>query len=194
MNNLVHGIPDIVVYIDDVFITGPTNEEHLKLLEVLKHIKETVLKLRQDKCSFMSPTVTYLGHKIDAEGLHPLPEKVEAIAKAPSPTNVTQLKSYLALLSYYSTFLPNLTYTLSPLYRSLRRNVKWKWTSKEELAFASSKKLLMSSRVLAHFDPKLPIVLSCDASSYGIGAVLAHKLPDGSERPIGYVSTTFIII
>ena len=110
--------------------------------------------------------------------------------KAPSPTNVTQLKSYLGLVSYYSRFLPNLTFTLCLLYRLLRRNVKWKWTSKEELAFASSKKLLTSSKVLAHFDPKLPIVLSCDTSSYGIGAVLAQKLPHGSDRPVGYVSRT----
>ena len=76
---------------------------------------------------------------------------MEAIVKAPSPTNVTQLKSYLGLLSYYSRFLPNLTFTLSPLYRLLRRNVKWKWTGKEELAFASWKKMLTSSKVLAHF-------------------------------------------
>ena len=191
MDNLVQGIPGVVVYIDNVLITGPTNEEHLKSLEeVLKRMKEAGLKLRQDKCSFMSPSVTYLGYKIDAEGLDPLPEKVEAIVKAPSPTNVTQLKSYLGLLSYYSRFLPNLTFTLSPLYRLLRRNVKWKWNSKEELAFASSKKLLTSSKVLAHFDPKLPIVLSCDTSLYDIGAVLAHKLPDGSEIPVGYVSRT----
>lgn len=72
------------------------------------------------------------------EGLYPLPEKIEAIVKAPSPMNVTQLKSYLGLLCYYSRFLPNLTFTLSPLYRLLKRNVKWKWTNKEELAFAAS--------------------------------------------------------
>ena len=89
-------------------------------------MKAAGLKLRQDKCSFMSPSVTYLGYKIDAEGLHPLPEKIEAIVEAPSPTNVTQLKSYLGLLSYYSRFLPNLTFTLSPLYRLPRQNVKWK--------------------------------------------------------------------
>ena len=112
------------MYIDDVLISGPI-DKHLKLLEeVLKRMKEAGLKLCQDKCSFMSPSVTYLGYKIDAEGLHPLPEKIEAIVEAPSPTNVTQLKSYLGLLSYYSRFLPNLTFTLSPLYRLLRWNVK----------------------------------------------------------------------
>ena len=53
-----------------------------------------------------------------------------------------------------------------------------------------SKDLLLSSKLLVHFDSSLPIVLACDASQYGIGAVLAHKMPDGSERPIGYVSRT----
>jgi len=49
---------------------------------------------------------------------------------------------------------------------------------------------LLSSQVLVHFDPKYPIVLACDASAHGIGAVLLHKFPDGSEKPIGFVSRT----
>ena len=48
----------------------------------------------------------------------------------------------------------------------------------------------MSSNLLIHFNLNLPLVLACDASQYGIGAVLAHRLPNGSERPIGYVSHT----
>ena len=142
------------------------------------------------KCKFMAPSVTYLGYRIDAEGLHPLIEKVEAICEAPSPTNVSELKSYLGLLTYYSKFLPNMATVLAPLYRLLRKDVKWSWKQREVKSFEASKKLLMSSGVLMHFNPSLPIVLSCDASSYGVGAVLAHKMPDGSERPVGYASRT----
>lgn len=50
--------------------------------------------------------------------------------------------------------------------------------------------MLTSSSLLMHFDPSLPIVLACDASQYGVGAVLTHKMPDGSEQPVGYVSRT----
>ena len=138
----------------------------------------------------MKESVTYLGHKIDSQGIHPIPDKIEAIKNAPSPRNVTQLNFYLGLLSYYSRFLPNFTDTLFPLYRLLKRDTKWKWTANEEEAFTESKKLLISSEVLTHFEPKLDLLLSCDTSAYGIGAVLAHKLSDGMEKPIGYVSRT----
>ena len=60
-------------------------------------------------------SVTYLGYRIDAEGLHPVEEKVKAVQAAPEPQNTSELKSYLGLLSYYSRFLPQMASTLSPL-------------------------------------------------------------------------------
>ena len=57
-------------------------------------------------------------------------------------------------------------------------------------AFQASKDLLTSSQLLVHFDPTLPLILACDASPYGIGAVLAQRMPDGQERPIGFASST----
>ena len=101
-----------------------------------------------------------------------------------------QLKSYLGLLTYYGKFLPNLSTHLAPLYELLRQKVEWKWKSAQEKSFCKSKQLLTSSQLLVHFDPKLALTLACDASAYGIGAVLAHRMPDGSEKPIGYASRT----
>ena len=103
---------------------------------------------------------------------------------------MTQLKSYLGLLSYYGKFLPNLATHLAPLYELLGHKTPWKWTSAHDKAFQKSKKLLTSYQLLVHFDPELPITVACDASAYGLGVVLAHKMPDGSERPIGYASRT----
>ena len=80
--------------------------------------------------------------------------------------------------------------TLYHLYRLLQKDQPWSWKEEHQKAFECPKSLLSSSSLLIHFDPALPLILPCDASAYGIGAVLAHRLPDGSERPIGYASRT----
>lgn len=66
------------------------------------------------KCHFMQQAVTFLGHKVDAKGLHPIPEKVEVIRRVPAPTSVTELKSYIGLLTYYSKFFPKMFTVLGP--------------------------------------------------------------------------------
>ena len=191
MDNLLVGIPGVAVYLDDILVTGVTEQEHLKSLEeVLRRLGQSGLRVKKKKCLFMVPSVSYLGHKIDADGLHPLPDKLQAVKAAPTPRNVSELKSYLGLLTYYGKFLPNLSTHLEPLYRLLPKDSKWKWTKVQENAFEESKNLLQSSQLLVHFNPELPLILACDASAFGIGAVLAHRMPDGYEKPIGYASRT----
>ena len=56
------------------------------------------------------------------------------------------------------------------------------------MAFDKSKKLLQSANLLVHFQPDLELTLASDASDYGVGAVLSHRMADEAERPIGYVS------
>ncbi len=132
----------------------------------------------------------FLGHKVDETGLHPAPGKVLAIQNAPSPKNVTELKAYLGLLNYYNKFLSNLSTVLAPVHRLLRKDAKWNWGGEQEAAFAQSKKMIQSVQVLVHYDLQKDVILSCDASTYGLGAVLSHMMPDGSERPIGFMSRT----
>ncbi len=58
------------------------------------------------------------------------------------------------------------------------------------MAFRSLKEQLSSRAILAHYDSSLPLRLACDASSYGVRAVISHVFPDGSEKPVAYGSHT----
>ncbi|KAG8173468.1 hypothetical protein JTE90_024130 [Oedothorax gibbosus] len=170
-------------------ITKSENEEaHLKNLDdVLSRLREAGVKLHQNKCEFMKPSVEYLGHRIDKEGLHPVTSKLDAIEKAPSPKNVEELRSFIGLLTYYSKFLPNMATFLAPLYKLLEKNRKWEWKEDVERAFQEAKRTIGSSSLLVHFDNNKEVVLACDASPYGLGAVISHKTAEG-DRPIAFAS------
>lgn len=103
----------------DQILSGlSVTSEHLKNLDaVLQRLKDYGLRVRRSKCKFFQPSVEYLGHVIDAEGLHKAPSKVVAIMDAPAPTNVSQLRSYLGLLNYYGKFIPKLSTLLKPLHQ-----------------------------------------------------------------------------
>ncbi|XP_064469712.1 uncharacterized protein LOC135384441 [Ornithodoros turicata] len=176
MENLLQDLRGVVVYFDDILVTGKDDDDHKKNLDiVLRRLEEAGLRLKHEKCIFMASRVHYLGHVITEAGLHPDPKKVEAVTKAPPPTNVKTLQSYLGLVNYYRKFLPDLSTVLHPLNKLLGANAPWTWGTEQRLAFQKSKDLLTSARVLAHFDPKKPLVLVCDASPYGVGAVLAYR-------------------
>ncbi|XP_061152316.1 uncharacterized protein K02A2.6-like [Syngnathus typhle] len=189
MDQVLQGIPGTQCYLDDIIVTGWDKESHLQNLNaVLTKLEEYGLKANKKKCEFFKESIEYCGHKIDKHGLHKTQDKIEAVVNSPQPENVTQLRSFLGLVNYYHKFLPNLSTVLHPLNALLHQKAKWDWTKDCEQAFTKAKELIISDKVLTHFDPKLPLCLACDASPYGIGAVLSHKMTDGSERPIAFAS------
>ena len=191
MESLLADIPGVAVYLDDLLITGASVSEHLANLDrVLRTLNDAGLRLKREKCVFLADEVQYLGHTITAKGLSPTADKVKAITDAPPPSNIKELRAFLGMLNYYGKFLPHLPTTLEPLHRLLRKNAKWKWERVHADAFTRAKELLKSASVLTHFDPNKELILCCDASPYGVGAVLAHKMSDGSEKPIGFISRT----
>lgn len=117
-------LPGLACYLDDVIISGRTKQECVERTErVLQRLREYGVKVNREKCQLFQSTVKYLGHEIDKDGLRPTADKIEAIRKAPRPSNVTELKAFLGLLNFYSKFLPNTATVLEPLYRLLKKNV-----------------------------------------------------------------------
>ncbi|CAC5377655.1 unnamed protein product [Mytilus coruscus] len=136
IEQILSGIPGTQCLLDDMIITGSTDEEHLNNLEsVLKRLNQYGLKANIDTCEFFKDSVTFCGHVIDKHGLHKTPDKIKAIKNAPAPENVSQLKSILGLINYYAKFLPDLSATLSPLHNRLRKDTTWKWIKECQEAF-----------------------------------------------------------
>ena len=191
MDSILQGIAGVICYINDILVTGKDDAQHLQALEqVLSRLQKAGLTIQKNKCVFMARSVEYLGHVVDAEGLHTTPEKLKAILEAPAPKDLNQMRSFLGLVNYYARFIANLSTVLHPLNRLLRKDVSWEWDELCEEAFQLAKQSLASSRVLVHYDPTLPLKLAGDASEYGVGAVLSHVCPDESERPVAFASRT----
>ncbi|XP_060545570.1 uncharacterized protein K02A2.6-like [Pantherophis guttatus] len=191
MERLLQGIPGVVPYFDDVLITAD-NEQQLRerLRGVLRKFRDAGLRVKQNKCMIAVPSVEFLGYRVDGTGIHPTESKIRAIREAPTPKDKAELQAFLGLLNFYAIFLKDKATVAEPLHRLLTKKATWKWGKAEDRAFAGIKKLLSAESFLIQYNATLPLVLVCDASPFGVGAVLSHRLPNGLEAPIAYYSRT----
>ena len=199
-----------MVCLDDILVTGASEEEHqANLKAVLRRLAEAVLRrlaeavlrrlaeaglrrlaesglrLMKDKGNFGVVAVEYLGHRISKDGLATLDKRVRAAVEAPTTTDVTQVKSFIGMLTFYLRFLPNLATILQSLHQLLKKDHVLRWGTDQERAFNMAKELLRKAPVLTRYVVNKPLLLTCDASSYGVGAVLAHQTED-IEQPVAF--------
>lgn len=179
------------MFLDDILITGETDHEHLdRLTVVLSRLQEHNVQMNLNKCKFFTDEVKYCGYVIHENTIRKEPAKMNAIKEMPRPRNVHEIRVFIGIINYYNKFIRNLSGIPSPLNQLLHKNEKFVWTEKQKKAFNKAKRAFMSNQILVQFNPKLPLVLATDASPYGVGAVLSHIYPDGTEWVIQYASQT----
>ncbi|MDD9361325.1 MAG: reverse transcriptase, partial [Anaplasma sp.] len=189
MHQLLEGLDGVVCHIDDILVWAKSREEHdSRLREVLCRLKEKGLTLNRDKCVFAQETVKFLGHVINKDGVTPDKDKITTIVDMPPPTNVTELKRFLGMVNFIARFIPNLAIKTGPLRELLHKDVPFSWNDPQQRAFEEVKDCLTSHPVLALYCPTKETILSADASSFGLGAVLMQRQEDKSLRAVAYAS------
>ncbi len=191
MDRVLFGLNNVCCYIDDILVWDEELDLCKKKVEiVLKKLSDAGLKICFEKCSFFKSSVNYLGYTVDSEGIRPTEKGILAIRMAPKPHNLTTLRAFLGLINFYGRFIPNMSSLLRPLHELLQKNQNWIWTKECNECFMKCKSLLIEgSNILTYYDPSKPIILTCDASQYGLGAVLAHDI-DRVQKPICFASRT----
>ena len=138
-------------YVDDVLVVGKTFENHLNNLKlVLQAIKEANITLKPSKCIFAVPCVRFLGHIINGKGKFIDGRKMKAIAELPTPSNLKEVRSFVAFCSYYRSFIPNFAKHAAPLTKLTRNEETWRWTMKEQDAFENLKDQVINATKLPH--------------------------------------------
>jgi hypothetical protein len=181
----------VVVYIDDINIGSATFEEHLSHLEqVFSCLEKAGLKLSPEKCFFFKDELPFLGHVVSRNGINTDPEKLKVIKEFPVPKDLTQLRGFIALASYYRKFVRNFSLIAEPLNRLLKKNTPYIWDEDQQRAFERLKTCLTTPPILAYPNFRKPFILYTDASTFALGAILSQEGEDKKEHVIAYASRT----
>ena len=108
METVMHSISNVLVYIDDLLLHSHNHEDHLKTFEqVLQRLIQHGIKLNLEKCVFGSKEVAYLGFRLTESGIKPGVDKLKAVAKAPAPTSVKEVRQFLGLCNFFRNHVRN---------------------------------------------------------------------------------------
>ena len=191
INDVLKGCNFAMGYLDDIIIYSRSEKEHLEHLEeIFIRLKAAGLKLKLEKCCFFKKHIQYLGHLISAEGIQPLPEKLESIAKMLAPKNPKEVKQFLGLVGYYRKFVPRFADISWVLTHLTKKDVEFKWTPECENCFQILKEFLPQAPILKYPDPQANYTLYTDASKYAYAGILTQD-SNGMDHPITYVSGLF---
>ena len=174
----------VVVYFDDILVYSRSLEEHVDHLRlVLNVLRKERLYANLKKCDFCQSELVFLGFVVSAAGIKVDQEKVKAIQEWPTPTSITQVRSFHGLASFYRRFVKDFSTIAAPLTEVIKKNVGFQWGEAQERSFNSLKEKLTNAPLLVLPNFSKTFEIECDASGVGIGAVLMQE-----GKPIAYFS------
>ena len=115
MDGILRDVTFSFVYLDDILVSSPDKDTHIKhLRELFQLLEVNGININRKKCTFGQSEVRYLGHLVGPEGIRPLPSRVSDLLAFPPPDSKLGIQRFLGMLNYYRRFLPGIAGTLSP--------------------------------------------------------------------------------
>lgn len=189
MEKILQGIDNVIVYIDDILIFA-SNKEDLRRIteEVLMALKRNNLTLNNEKCTYEAESLTFLGHQLSKHGMNIDEQKVKDIGKFREPQSASELKSFLGLASYVSSYIARFADLSEPLLRVANKN-SFEWGAEQSEAFNKIREAIINCTTSqGFFNTADETFLYTDASPHGLGAVLTQKSEGGRYRIISFAS------
>ena len=190
MDAILEQCPGVIGIHDDMVIFGVDQEDHdANLINLLNVCQKEGLVLNSKKLELRRERVTFFGAEYSTQGMHPDPKKVQGITEMTAPTDKQQLQSFLGMVNYMGTFIPNLSHHTEPLRAMLKKDNVFHWEDQQTRSFQQVKTLIAKANTtpLRYYDRDLPVTVQADASLRGLGACLIQK-HKGKDQPIAFAS------
>jgi len=193
MNSLLNDLSFAFCYLDDILIASKDEKEHIAHLRIIfDRLQRAGMTINVSKCLFGQEEISFLGYLVSSKGIKPTSEKVKSIVDYPKPKTLHELRRFLGIINYYRRCLKNAASNQALLTEYLKDSRKKdsriiQWTKEAELAFENCKEELLRVTTLSHPAPQAPLVLTCDASDFAVGASL-EQIVDNVNKPIAFFS------
>jgi hypothetical protein len=171
-----HLDPCFIVFLDEILIYSKFEEEHEKHLRmVLQVLREHQFYAKLCKCSFYQKHIHYLGHIISKEWIVVDPKKIRDIENWPVSGNVSEVRTFMGLESYYKRFIEGISIISHPITFFHKKGMKFEWTLDCERSFQHLNHLLTRAPILRIVDPNEYFIVCIDACKAGLGGVLSQN-------------------
>ena len=194
MDAILEQCPGVIGIHDDMVIFGVDQEDHdANLINLLNICQKEGLVLNSKKLELRRERVTFFGAEYSTQGMHPDPKKVQGITAMTGPMDKQQLQSFLGMVNYMGTFIPNLSHHTEPLQAMLTKDKVFHWEEQQTRSFQQVKTSIVKANItpLRYYDRNLPVTVQADASLRGLGACLIQR-HKGEDQPIAFASKSLM--
>ncbi|RXN20361.1 Retrovirus-related Pol poly from transposon [Labeo rohita] len=181
-----------IIYVDDLLLKSANVADHLKEIDhVLNQLTTAGAKIALHKGQWCKTKVNYVGLLIGREGIEPQSSRTQAIQNIKTPTNLSELRSFLGVCNYSRQFIENYSDIAHPLTSLLKQDEPFTWTEAQDNAVSQLKQRLCSAPCLAYSDPGKEFYLEAGFSKQCLSVGL-YQRHDKDKRVVAYASKTLL--